>query len=136
MKHQTDTYKLSNGIGIPCIGFGTWQTPDGDVAVNSVRSAIEAGYRHIDTAQAYGNEESVGKGIRESGVDRKELFITTKLANPHHSYDKVMRTFEESLNRLGLDYLDLFLIHWPNPISVRDHWEEANAETWKAMEEL
>ena len=136
MNHQTDTYKLSNGIGIPCIGFGTWQTPDGDVAVNSVRSAIEAGYRHIDTAQAYGNEESVGRGIRESGVDRKELFITTKLANPNHSYDKVMHTFEESMNRLGLDYLDLFLIHWPNPISVRDHWEAANAETWKAMEEL
>ena len=136
MNHQTDTYKLSNGVGIPCIGFGTWQTPDGDVAVRSVAAAIEAGYRHIDTAQAYGNEESVGKGIRESGIDRKDLFITTKLWNSNHSYKLTMRTFEESMNKLGLDYLDLFLIHWPNPIAFRDHWQEANAESWKAMEEL
>ena len=136
MNHQTDTYKLSNGVGIPCIGFGTWQTPDGDVAVRSVAAAIEAGYRHIDTAQAYGNEESVGKGIRESGIDRKDLFITTKLWNSNHSYKLTMRTFEESVNKLGLDYLDLFLIHWPNPIAFRDHWQEANAESWKAMEEL
>ena len=136
MNHQTDTYKLSNGVGIPCIGFGTWQTPDGDVAVRSVAAAIEAGYRHIDTAQAYGNEEGVGKGIRESGIDRKDLFITTKLWNSNHSYKLTMRTFEESMNKLGLDYLDLFLIHWPNPIAFRDHWQEANAESWKAMEEL
>ena len=136
MNHQTDTYRLSNGVGIPCIGFGTWQTPDGDVAVRSVACAIEAGYRHIDTAQAYGNEESVGKGIRESGIDRKDLFVTTKLWNSNHSYKLTMRTFEESMNKLGLDYLDLFLIHWPNPIAFRDHWQEANAESWKAMEEL
>ena len=136
MNHQTDTYKLSHGVGIPCVGFGTWQTPDGDVAVRSVAAAIEAGYRHIDTAQAYGNEESVGKGIRESGIDRKDLFITTKLWNSNHSYKLTMRTFEESMNKLGLDYLDLFLIHWPNPIAFRDHWQEANAESWKAMEEL
>ena len=136
MNHQTDTYKLSNGVGIPCSGFGTWQTPDGDVAVRSVAAAIEAGYRHIDTAQAYGNEESVGKGIRESGIDRKDLFVTTKLWNSNHSYKLTMRTFEESMNKLGLDYLDLFLIHWPNPIAFRDHWQEANAESWKAMEEL
>ena len=136
MNHQTDTYKLPNGVGIPCIGFGTWQTPDGDVAVRSVAAAIEAGYRHIDTAQAYGNEESVGKGIRESGIDRKDLFVTTKLWNTNHSYKLTMRTFEESMNKLGLDYLDLFLIHWPNPIAFRDHWQEANAESRKAMEEL
>ena len=136
MNHQTDTYKLANGVGIPCIGFGTWQTPDGDVAVNSVRSAIEAGYRHIDTAQAYGNEASVGEGIRQSGIRREDLFITTKLWNMNHSYKLAMSTFEESMNKLGLDYLDLFLIHWPNPIAFRDHWEEANAESWKAMEEL
>ena len=136
MNHQTDTYGLSNGVGIPCIGFGTWQTPDGDVAVRSVACAIEAGYRHIDTAQAYGNEESVGRGIRESGIDRKDLFITTKLWNSNHSYKLTMRSFEESMNKLGLDYLDLFLIHWPNPVAFRDHWQEANAESWKAMEEL
>ena len=136
MNNQNDTYTLSNGVNIPCIGFGTWQTPDGDVAVNSVRSALDFGYTHIDTAQAYGNEESVGKAIRQSGIDRKKLFITTKLWNRNHSYDLAMRSFEESMNRLGLDYLDLFLIHWPNPISFRDHWQEANAESWKAMEEL
>ena len=136
MNHQTDTYQLANGVGIPCIGYGTWQTPDGDVAVCAVADAIEAGYRHIDTAQAYGNEESVGRGIRESGIDRKELFITTKLWNRNHSYELTMRSFEESMNKLGLDYLDLFLIHWPNPIAFRDRWQEANAESWKAMEEL
>ena len=106
------------------------------MAVRSVTAAIEAGYRHIDTAQAYGNEESVGKGIRESGIDRKDLFVTTKLWNSNHSYKLTMRTFEESMNKLGLDYLDLFLIHWPNPITFRDHWQEADAESWKAMEEL
>ncbi len=85
MKSQMDTYKLSNGVTIPCLGFGTWQTPDGETAVQSVRCAIDAGYRHIDTAQAYGNEESVGKAIRLSGVPRKDLFITTKLWNVNHS---------------------------------------------------
>ncbi|MCR5465850.1 MAG: aldo/keto reductase [Lachnospiraceae bacterium] len=136
MKNATDVYMLPNGIGIPCIGFGTWQTPEGDVAVNSVRQAIEAGYRHIDTAQAYGNEEGVGLGIRQSGVPREELFITTKLWNDKHSYALAKSSFEESLSKLGLDYVDLFLIHWPNPLSVRSHWEQANAETWRAMEEL
>ena len=136
MNKPTDTYKLANGVEIPCIGFGTWQTPDGDVAVSSVRCAIEAGYRHIDTAQAYGNEESVGRGIRESGIAREELFITTKLWNPYHSYDLAMSTFEESMKKLGLDYLDLFLIHWPNPIAYRSCWQKANAESWRAMEEL
>ena len=136
MKKPTDTYKLYNGVEIPCIGFGTWQTPDGEVAVSSVRCAIEAGYRHIDTAQAYGNEESVGRGIRESGVPREDLFITTKLWNTNHTYDLTMSTFEESMKKLGLDYLDLFLIHWPNPAGFRDRWQSANAESWKAMEEL
>ncbi len=136
MNHQTDTYKLANGVEIPCLGFGTWQTPDGETAVRSVRCAIDAGYTHIDTAQAYGNEVSVGKAIRLSGVPRKDLFITTKLWNTNHSYDLTMRSFDESMEKLGLDYLDLFLIHWPNPIAFRDHWQQANAETWKAMEEL
>ena len=136
MKKPTDCYKLCNGVEIPCLGFGTWQTPDGDVAVSSVRCAIEAGYRHIDTAQAYGNEESVGQGIRESGIPREELFITTKLWNQHHSYELALKTFDESMEKLGLDYLDLFLIHWPNPIAFRDHWQKANADSWKAMEKL
>jgi diketogulonate reductase-like aldo/keto reductase len=136
MTSQNDTYKLPNGVEIPCLGFGTWQTPDGETAVQSVRCAIDAGYTHIDTAQAYGNEASVGKAIRLSGVPRKDLFITTKLWNTNHSYDLTMRSFNESMDKLGLDYLDLFLIHWPNPIAFRDRWEQANAESWKAMEEL
>ena len=136
MKSLTDSYVLSNGVKIPCIGFGTWQTPDGDVAISSVKAAIEAGYRHIDTAAVYGNEEGVGEGIRLGGVDRKELFITTKLWNDSHSYNKVFKAFDDSMNKLGLDYLDLYLIHWPNPPMFRDRWEEANAETWKALEEL
>ena len=136
MTSQKDAYKLPNGVKIPCLGFGTWQTPDGETAVRSVRCALEAGYTHIDTAQAYGNEESVGKAIRLSGIPREELFITTKLWNANHSYELAMRSFEESMNKLGLDYLDLFLIHWPNPVAFRDHWQQANAESWKAMEEL
>ncbi len=136
MISQKDTYKLANGVEIPCLGFGTWQTPDGETAVMAVRCAIDAGYTHIDTAQAYGNEASVGKAIRQSGVPRKDLFITTKLWNTNHSYELTLRSFEESMDKLGLDYLDLFLIHWPNPISFRDRWEQANAESWKAMEEL
>ncbi|MBO4670089.1 MAG: aldo/keto reductase [Lachnospiraceae bacterium] len=136
MRNEKDTYRLLNGVEIPCIGFGTWQTPDGDVAVNSVKCAIQTEYRHIDTAQAYGNEEGVGEGIRQGGVPREELFITTKLWNNNHTYDLTMRTFEESLKKLGLDYVDLFLIHWPNPAMYRNRWEQANAESWKAMEEL
>ena len=136
MKSLTGCYRLSNGVEIPCIGFGTWQTPDGDVCVSSVKAAIEAGYRHIDTAEMYENEDSVGKAIKESGIDRKELFITSKLSNQAHGYEKTMEAFEGTMEKLGLDYLDMFLIHWPNPIAFRDHWQEANAGSWKAFEEL
>ncbi len=136
MTSPKDAYSLPGGVKIPCLGFGTWQTPDGETAVQSVLCALEAGYTHIDTAQAYGNEESVGKAIRLSGIERRNLFITTKLWNTYHSYELTKRSFEESMNKLGLDYLDLFLIHWPNPIAFRDRWQQANAESWKAMEEL
>ena len=130
------TYKLSNGVEIPCVGFGMWQTPDDETGVNSVVSAINAGYTHIDTAQAYGNEGCVGEALRRTGADREKLFITTKIWNNNHSYDLVMSSFEDSLKKLDTSYVDLLLIHWPNPIAFRDHWEKANAETWKAMEEL
>ncbi len=136
MKALTDCYTLANGVKIPCTGFGTWQTPNGEVAVSSVLSALEAGYRHIDTAQGYGNEESVGIAVKQSGIDRKELFLTSKLTNSEHGYEKTLAAFETTLEKLGTDYLDLFLIHWPNPIAFRDHWQEANAGTWKAFEEL
>jgi diketogulonate reductase-like aldo/keto reductase len=136
MRSLTDCYKLSNGVEIPCIGFGTWQTPNGEVAVSSVLSALQAGYRHIDTAQGYGNEESVGTAVKKSGIDRKEIFITSKLNNSEHGYQKTLDAFEETMKKLDMDYIDLFLIHWPNPIAFRDHWQEANAGTWKAFEEL
>ncbi|MFV0557683.1 MAG: aldo/keto reductase [Enterococcus sp.] len=131
----TDTYTLANGVKIPKVGFGTWQTPDGDVARESVVAAIKAGYRHIDTAAIYGNEVSVGEGIKESGVAREELFITTKLWNDKHSYELAKEALAESLEKLDLDYVDLYLIHWPNPIDFRADWAGANAGAWKAMEE-
>ncbi len=136
MTSQKDFLNLANGTRIPCLGFGTWQTPDGETAVQAVRCALDAGYAHIDTAQAYGNEESVGKAVRLSGIPRKDLFITTKLWNLNHTYERTLKSFEESMDKLGLEYLDLFLIHWPNPLAFRDRWQQANAESWKAMEEL
>ncbi|GAK47310.1 aldo/keto reductase [Secundilactobacillus oryzae JCM 18671] len=131
----TDTYTLNNGVKIPVIGFGTWQTPSGDIAYEAVSEALAAGYRHIDTADAYGNEESVGRAIKDSGIDRSDIFVTTKLWNVNHGYEKTKQAIKDSLNRLGLGYLDLFLIHWPNPLAFRDNWQEANAGSWKAMEE-
>lgn len=130
-----DTYELNNGVKIPVIGLGTWQTPDGEVAKNTVKDALDLGYRLIDTAAAYGNEESIGQGIKQSGVNRHDLFVTTKLWNDHHGYQATKTAIDESLTKLDLDYLDLYLIHWPNPAPVRDHWAELNAESWQAMEE-
>ncbi|MBQ3967912.1 MAG: aldo/keto reductase [Lachnospiraceae bacterium] len=129
-------YTLSNGLQIPSIGFGMWQTPDDETGVNAVASAIKAGYTHIDTAQAYGNEACVGKGIELAHAKREELFITTKIWNPNHRYDLVLSSVEESLKKMQTSYIDLLLIHWPNPLSYRDRWQDANKETWKAMEEL
>ncbi|KRM59361.1 hypothetical protein C5L31_002142 [Secundilactobacillus malefermentans] len=132
----TDTYQLSNGVKIPIVGFGTWQTASGDVAYEAVSEALRAGYRHIDTAAAYGNEESVGEAIKDSGVKRQDLFVTTKLWNAKHGYEATKQGFANSLCGLGLDYIDLYLIHWPNPAEFRDNWQQMNAESWKAMEEL
>lgn len=132
----TDTFTLTNGVEIPIVGFGTWQTPDGEVAKQSVEAAIAAGYRHIDTAAAYKNEDSVGAGIKASGVRREDLFVTTKLWNEDHGYKAAKAAIDTSLTKLGLDYVDLYLIHWPNPVTFREHWQEVNAETWRAMEEI
>jgi 2,5-diketo-D-gluconate reductase A len=118
---------LNNGVEMPILGFGVYQIPDADECERSVLTALEAGYRSIDTAAAYGNEEAVGKAISKSGIDRKELFITTKLWISNAGYEKAKQGFEESLNKLGLDYLDLYLIHQP--------YGDVHG-SWHAMEEL
>ncbi|MDO4544582.1 MAG: aldo/keto reductase [Bacillota bacterium] len=136
MNGLSDVFKLNNGYEIPCVGFGTWQTPDGKTAIESVKYAIEAGYRHIDTAAVYGNEVGVGKGIRESGISRGELFVTSKVWNENRGYHRTLAAFEKTLVDLQTDYLDLYLIHWPASKKRFKNWEEINLETWRAMAEL
>lgn len=129
--------KLNNGYTIPVPGFGTFKTPDGEICVNAVRDAIEVGYTHIDTAAVYGNECSVGEGIRQSGKARGELFVTSKLWNTERGYDTTLRACEKTLKDLGLDYLDLYLIHWPaNTLQFGDKADSINTDTWRAMERL
>lgn len=128
--------ELYNGISMPEIGFGTWKAPTGEVTVEAVKAAIECGYTHIDCAAIYGNEKEVGLGIKESNVDRKNLFITSKLWNDVRGYQETIDAFNQTLNDLQLDYLDLYLIHWPRPVKYHDNYIEKNIESWKAMEDL
>ena len=127
MAQENHCIALNNDVMIPQIGFGVFQVEDGPQTVDAVRTAIEDGYRHIDTASVYGNEASVGRAIAESGVDRADLFVTTKLWNDDIRKHRTKDAFQESLDRLGLDYVDLYLIHWP-----AEGWQEA----WAAMQEL
>lgn len=126
------TFTLYNQVKIPNIGFGTWQITEG--AYESVRMALKAGYRHIDTAEAYGNEAEVGRAIKDSKISRSEMFVTTKLPSHIKTFDETTKHFHESLERLGLDYIDLYLIHAPWPWSAQgtDH-TKGNIEAWKAM---
>ena len=123
-----DGTALSNGVTMPWLGLGVWQVENGESAVETVKAAVRAGYRSIDTAAAYRNEEGVGQGIRECGVPRGDLFITTKVWNADHGYDSTLRAFEDSRKKLGLDYIDLYLIHWP----VKGKY----VETWRALTHL
>lgn len=132
-----DTYTLNNGVKIPKIAFGTWQMPNNDLGYNSVAFALKSGYIHVDTARVYGNEEVVGKAIKDSGIDRSDLFVTTKLPADQKTYEEAMSTFELSLETLGLDYVDLYLIHAPWPWSDRgSNHMKGNIEVWKAFEEI
>ncbi|MDH4441650.1 MAG: aldo/keto reductase [Rhizobium sp.] len=120
---------LNDGNTIPQVGLGVWQTPN-DEAAPAVKAALDAGYRHVDTAAVYENEEGVGEGIRESGLDRKDVFLTTKLWNNDQGFDQTLKAFDASLKRLGTDYVDLYLIHWPSA------HRGLFVETWKAFVKL
>ncbi len=120
--------RLNNGVEMPWLGYGTYKVDPGQVTLKAVTEAIDIGYRHIDTAKYYGNEADVGRAIRESGIDRDEFFVTTKLWNTDHGYDKATRAFNKSLERSGLEYIDLYLIHWPVPGKF--------IESWSALEDI
>ena len=128
IKSLQDTVPLNNSVKMPGLGFGVFKVEDGAQVINAVKDALKAGYKSIDTAAVYGNEEGVGKAIKEGGVDRKELFITTKVWNADQGYDTTLKAFDTSMKKLGLDYLDLYLIHWPGKNKYKD--------TWKALEKL
>ena len=124
----SDGIKLNNGIKIPKFGFGTYNLTDKRETFNAVRAALDAGYRLIDTARMYNNEELIGKAVNESGIPREEIFITTKLWTNEHGYDNAHRVFKDSLKKLNTGYIDLFLIHWPSGGKRK--------ETWQAMQEI
>jgi diketogulonate reductase-like aldo/keto reductase len=135
MKTLHQSFELSNGVLLPKIGFGTWQVKNGEEAYQSVLLALKHGYRHIDTAQGYQNEESVGRAIRDSGIPRKEIFVTTKLESHIKNYEGALKAFDQSLHALGLDYLDLFIIHAPWPWSeMGKDCRQGNVLAYKAME--
>lgn len=127
--------KLNNGIEIPSMGFGTYKMAPEDTKA-SVLCALRSGWRHIDTAAFYRNEAEVGEAVRESGIARSEIFVTTKLWNADRGYDSSLRAFDRSQEALGLDYVDLYLIHWPASPFFWDDWKKINADSWRALERL
>lgn len=132
-----ETYTLNTGATIPKIGFGTWQIPNGDEAYNSTAFALKSGYRHIDTARVYGNEESVGKAIADSGIARSDIFLTTKLPADVKTHEGALESFQTSITTLGVDYVDLYLIHAPWPWTDREgDYTEGNIAAWKALEKI
>jgi diketogulonate reductase-like aldo/keto reductase len=128
INHLQDTITLNNGIHMPGFGLGVYKVEGGNTVIDTVSSALEVGYRLIDTAEFYDNEEGVGQAIRQSGIPREEIFVTSKVWNDSQGYESTLKAYEESLEKLGLDYLDLYLIHWPVSGKFKD--------TWRAMEKL
>lgn len=136
MAEVKKTVVLKNGVEMPSIGYGTWRVDAGVTGADTVAEAIRAGYRHIDTAARYGNEASVGEGIRKSEVKREDIFVTSKVWYTHRGYERTLEAFEATMKELSLDYLDLYLVHWPAVPKNYDNWKKLNAETWRAMEEI
>ncbi|MCI8373384.1 MAG: aldo/keto reductase [Lachnospiraceae bacterium] len=135
MKSVCDYYVLKNGVNLPCIGFGTWKIQE-EEAKEQVLKALRAGYRHIDTAAFYGNEKGIGEALRQTELKREEIFITSKVWNDDQGYEECKEAFQKSLERLGIEYLDMYLIHWPIAYAHRENWSDYVKATWKAMEEL
>lgn len=133
---KCDRYVLSNGVEIPCLGFGTYMVPNDERGEHAIRCALETGFRHIDTAAQYGNEDLLGRVIAESGIPRGELFLTSKLRNVDQGYESALKAFEKTCRDLGTDYLDLYLIHWPKVGGFEDAWRERVWDSWRAFEEL
>ena len=132
-----ETFTLYNGVKMPKIGLGTWQVKEGDEVYESVLSALKHGYRHIDTAEGYQNEEGVGRAVRDSGIPREDVFVTSKLESHIKTYEGAKQAFEQTMDKLGFEYLDLFLIHAPWPWSeMGKECDEGNVQAWKAMEEF
>ncbi len=137
---EIKTVKLSNGVEIPEIGFGTWKAPLAQTTIDAVRNAMECGCFHIDSAARYGNQDYVGVGIKEglakTGKKREDIFVTSKIWNTVRGYQETLDAWEESAGNLGLDYIDLYLIHWPVPSTFKENYIEKNIETWRGMERL
>lgn len=130
------SYILNNNLEIPNIAFGTWKFPNNEETTEIIKNAINSGYRHIDTAKAYANELYVGKGIKASGIDRKEIIVTGKLWNDDRGYKNIIEACKETIRKLDCDFLDIYLVHWPASKAVHEDWKAINLETWKAMEKL
>lgn len=129
-----EKFTLSNGVEIPAVGYGTYLTSEKDDS--TVAAALAAGYRHFDTASFYGTEQALGDALKASGVPREELFLTSKLWKDEMGYENALAAFERSLQKLGTDYLDLYLIHWPRPDDLTSEWQQLDRDTWRALEEL
>jgi diketogulonate reductase-like aldo/keto reductase len=134
-KNATEGFVLSNGKTLPCIGYGTYLASDADARAGTAL-ALSLGYRHIDTAEVYENEKGVGQGVKDSGIPREQIFITSKVWNTHHGYENTMRAFDSTLKNLGTDYVDLYLIHWPIAKNFKEFYPSVMLDTYRALETI